>query len=311
MKQDDLLDALKAICPNLSIKAQVTMAEHTFIQLGGIAEIYLQPTTVEEVQAITKFSYARQIPLTILGYGTNVIIRDSGIRGIVMNMNRLDAIYIDEDLITAQCGASIIKVSQAARDNHLSGLEFACGIPGSVGGALMMNAGAYGGEVSFVLKEAKVLTRAGDALTLNASQFEFQYRSSVFEKKGYIVLEALFQLEKAPLKNIQEKMDINTSLREQKQPLEYPSCGSVFKRPSHHFAGKLIADSGLQGLRIGGAEVSTKHAGFIVNIDKATSTDYLELIAHIKKTVMEKYQVELETEVKIIGDPPHRSKSES
>jgi len=311
MKYNDLLDSLKAICPTLSMKTLVTMAEHTFIHVGGIADIYLQPTTSEEVQTITKFSYEHQIPLTVLGYGTNVIIQDSGIRGIVMNMNRLDAIQIDENLITAQCGASIIKVSQAARDSHLSGLEFACGIPGSVGGALMMNAGAYGGEVSFVLKEAKVLTRSGEFLTLNESQFEFSYRSSIFEKEGYIVLQALFQLEQAPLKKIKEKMDLNTSLREQKQPLEYPSCGSVFKRPSHHFAGKLIADSGLQGLRIGGAEVSTKHAGFIVNIDQATSTDYLQLIEHIKKTVMEKYNVELETEVKIIGDPPDHSNSHS
>lgn len=279
------------------------MKDRTFIKVGGKADYYVQPSTLDEVAEVVKFAHAKAIPLTVLGFGSNVIIRDSGIRGIVLNMNLLNAIEVHDQEIMAECGASFIDVSRTARDYSLSGLEFACGIPGSVGGALMMNAGAYGGEVSFVLKQATILTRTGEMKVLDDTQFQFGYRSSVFEREGYIVLKAVFRLEKGELADIQGKMDHFTFLREDKQPLEYPSCGSVFKRPPNMFAGKLIADSGLQGLRIGGAEVSTKHAGFIVNIDNATSTDYLALIEHVKKTVKEKFDVELETEVKIIGDP--------
>ncbi len=290
----------------MDVNVSVLMAEQTFIRMGGLADLYVQPSTMEEVQRIAELAWTYQIPLTVLGYGTNIIIRDGGIRGLVMNMNRLNEVKIDGNIITAQCGASLIEVSRTARDCRLSGLEFACGIPGSIGGALIMNAGAYGGEVSFVLKEAAALTKAGKLIRLKKGEFEFGYRSSIFEKEGHTVLEAVFQLEEGELDSIQEKMDHFTLLREQKQPLEYPSCGSVFKRPPNLFAGKLIQDSGLQGVRIGGAEVSTKHAGFIVNIDRATSTDYLQLIEHVKKTVKEKFQVELETEVKIIGEltPP-------
>ncbi len=291
----------------MSIHLSEQMAKHTFIRLGGAADIYVQPTEVQEVSHIVRIAYNHQIPLTILGFGTNVIISDNGIRGIVLNLNYLNQINVTESTIVAGCGASIIQVSRTARDHHLTGLEFACGIPGSVGGALMMNAGAYGGEVSYVLKSAQALTQSGELLTLQEADFQFGYRSSVFEKEKYIVLEATFVLEKAELAAIQEKMDINTTLREQKQPLEYPSCGSVFKRPPNLFAGKLISDSGLKGFRVGGAEVSTKHAGFIVNIDHATATDYLQLIAHVKKTVKEKFDVELETEVKVIGEPSSNS----
>ncbi|GBF76194.1 UDP-N-acetylenolpyruvoylglucosamine reductase [Paenibacillus sp. 598K] len=286
----------------MQMKPSVVLAEHTFIQTGGVTDLYVQPATHEEAQAVARCCAEHAIPLTVLGFGTNVIIRDSGIRGVVMNLNLLDQITVNDDIIIAGSGASLIEVSRTARDYCLSGLEFACGIPGSVGGALMMNAGAYGGEISFVLARALVLTRAGDLLELYAPQFEFGYRSSVFERAGYIVLEAEFRLEAGELCDIQGKMDHFTFLREDKQPLEYPSCGSVFKRPPGLFAGKLIADSGLQGTRIGGAEVSTKHAGFMVNIDRATSTDYLALIDHVKQAVKARFGVELETEVKIIGD---------
>lgn len=297
-----ILDEIRAICPHTFLRLDELMANHTFIQTGGNADIYIKPENVEEVQKITRFAYFKRIPLTILGYGTNVIIRDSGIRGIVMNLDNLNEIKVHENEIKAESGASIINVSKVARNHHLSGMEFACGIPGSVGGALMMNAGAYGGEIAFVLNKAKVMTMSGDLLTLDKSDFQFGYRTSIFEKEKYMVLEAIFHLEKASLVQIQEKMDRFTSLRQQKQPLEYPSCGSVFKRPPNHFAGKLISDSGLQGKRVGGAEVSTKHAGFIVNVNHATSTDYLHLIQHIQETVKSKYNIEIETEVKIIGE---------
>lgn len=302
MNDSQIFDDIKEICPHTYLELDEPMVNHTFIQMGGNADIYIMPKNLGEAQKITRYSFLNKIPLTILGYGTNVIIRDKGIRGIVMNLNNLNKITVSENEIKAESGASIIDVSQTALKHHLSGMEFACGIPGSVGGALIMNAGAYGGEISFVLKRAKVMTRSGKILILNESEFQFGYRKSVFEKEKYLVLEAIFTLEKADRVEIQERMERFTSLREKNQPLEYPSCGSVFKRPLGHFAGKLISDSGLQGKRIGGAEVSTKHAGFIVNVNHASSTDYLELIQYIQETVKRKFNVDMETEVKIVGE---------
>jgi len=302
MKDSQIFDELKEICPHAFLRLAEPMASHTFIQIGGNADIYIKPENVEEAQKITRYSFLKKIPLTLLGYGTNVIIHDKGIRGIVMNLDNLNKITVYENEIKAESGVSIINVSKTALKHHLSKMEFACGIPGGVGGALIMNAGAYGGEISFVLKRAKVMTRSGKVLILNESEFQFGYRTSVFEKEKYIILEAIFNLEKADKVQIQEKMEKFTFSRNITQPLEYPSCGSVFKRPPGHFAGKLISDSGLQGKRIGGAEVSTKHAGFIVNVNHATSTDYLELIKYIQDTVKRKFNIQMETEVKIVGE---------
>jgi UDP-N-acetylmuramate dehydrogenase len=293
---------LTAICPKTYIKYSEPMENHTFIQTGGIADIYIKPKHINDVQKIIRYAKMNEIPLTVLGFGTNVIIRDKGIRGIVMNLEYLNDITVNENEIIAGCGASIIDVSRTALKHSLSGLEFACGIPGSVGGALVMNAGAYGGEISYVLKNAKAITLSGDILVLNESEFEFGYRKSIFQKENYIILEATFQLINSDPAEIREKMDTFTALREEKQPLEYPSCGSVFKRPPNNFAGKLISDSGLQGTRVGGAEVSKKHAGFIVNVNHATSTDYLKLIQQVKETVKQNFDINLETEVKIIGE---------
>lgn len=291
------MNEFKLRFPNICIRFGERMAKHTFIKTGGIADIYMVPETVEEVQQITTFAFTKKIPLTILGYGSNVIIRDRGIRGIVMNLSNLKKIEVTKNKIIAGSGSSIIDVSKAALEHHLSGLEFACGIPGSVGGAVLMNAGAYGGEISFVLTSAKVLSLSGDILVLDNSELQFGYRSSLIQREKYIVLEATFELESGEQELIQSLMTKNTIARESKQPLEYPSCGSVFKRPPNQFAGKLISESGLQGYQVGGAQVSVKHAGFIVNINQATSTDYLILIRHIQKTVKRRFNVDLETEV--------------
>ncbi|MFP5110674.1 UDP-N-acetylmuramate dehydrogenase, partial [Neobacillus sp. C211] len=247
MNYSQIFDEIKEICPHAFLRLDEPMANHTFIQTGGNADIYIKPENIEEVQKVTRYSFLKRIPLTILGYGTNMIIRDKGIRGIVMNLDNLNKIKVNDNEIKAEGGASIIDVSRVALKHHLSGIEFACGIPGSVGGALIMNAGAYGGEISFVLKKSKVMTMSGKILILNELEFQFGYRTSVFEKEKYIVLEAIFSLEKADKGQIQEKVERFTFLRNEKQPLEYPSCGSVFKRPPNHFAGKLISDSGLQG----------------------------------------------------------------
>ncbi|EPY05427.1 UDP-N-acetylenolpyruvoylglucosamine reductase [Paenibacillus alvei TS-15] len=285
-----------------SIKQGELLKEHTYTRMGGKADLYVTPDNYEGLQVVIDFARQHELPLTILGFGSNLIIKDGGIRGIVVNLNKLNKIERSGDQIIAQSGAAIIDVSRAAREHHLSGLEFACGIPGSVGGALYMNAGAYGGEIADVLESTLVLTPEGELVRLTKEQLELGYRRSNIGPKGYMVLEATFSLVPGEYDAIKAKMDELTFLRESKQPLEYPSCGSVFKRPPGHYAGQLIQESGLQGTRLGGAEVSTKHAGFIVNVDNATAGEYISLIRHVQKTVNERFGVELETEVRIIGE---------
>ncbi|WP_230203613.1 UDP-N-acetylmuramate dehydrogenase [Bacillus massiliigorillae] len=278
------------------------LKKYTFTKTGGHADLLVLPTSYSEVEAVYKYAKQNDLPLTILGNGSNLIIRDGGIRGIVMILTKLNQIIVDGNRIIAQSGATIIDVSRTAQAHNLTGLEFACGIPGTAGGALFMNAGAYGGEVKDVLESAIVLDEEGNLRTLSKDEFDFGYRTSAFAKKNYCVLEGTFLCETGDATSIKEKMDELTYLRESKQPLEYPSCGSVFKRPPGHFAGKLIQDSDLQGVQIGGVQVSTKHAGFMVNVDHGTASDYIELIQHVQKTVYEKFGIQLETEVKIIGE---------
>ncbi|KYG30487.1 UDP-N-acetylmuramate dehydrogenase [Alkalihalobacillus trypoxylicola] len=295
----DLLSILKN---DENIKINQSLSYYTYTKTGGPADVIVFPTSIEQVQQIYMYTLENQLPLTILGNASNLIIKDGGIRGVVMILTEMKQVNRDGYVIKAQSGAAIINVSRFALEHSLTGLEFACGIPGSIGGALYMNAGAYGGEVSDVLVEASVLTKEGQLKTISADQLELGYRTSNIEANGYLVLEATFRLTEGNPAEIKAKMDELTFLRESKQPLEYPSCGSVFKRPPGHFAGKLIQDSHLQGKRIGGAEVSTKHAGFIVNVDGATATDYLELIAHVQNEVRNKFSVELEREVRVIGE---------
>ncbi|KQL50338.1 UDP-N-acetylenolpyruvoylglucosamine reductase [Heyndrickxia shackletonii] len=278
------------------------LKNHTYTKLGGKADFLVTPSTYVELQNIIKFSNKEQIPFTLLGNGSNLIVKDGGIRGIVILLNRFKNIKVDGDKLIAESGAAIIEASRKALDAKLTGLEFACGIPGTVGGALFMNAGAYGGEIKDVLDYAIVVDRNGDIQKRTAADLELDYRTSNIAANRDIVMEAVFQLKPGNYEDIKAVMDDLTFRRESKQPLEYPSCGSVFKRPPGYFAGKLIQDSGLQGTSIGGAEVSTKHAGFIVNKNNATASEYIALIRHVQKTVKEKFNVELEREVKIIGE---------
>lgn len=285
-----------------SIKTNEPLSNYTFTKTGGKGDFVITPKTYQEVQIVYKYSIEHNIPITILGNGSNLIVKDGGIRGLILILTEMNNIHLSDKKIKAQSGASIIEVSRLALKSSLTGLEFACGIPGSIGGALHMNAGAYGGVVSDVLQEALVLDTNGDFLTLSKDEMELDYRKSSIAQKGYIVLEATFGLTPGNFNEIKTKMDELTFLRESKQPLEYPSCGSVFKRPPGYFAGKLIQDSGLQGKQIGGAQVSTKHAGFIINVGSASASDYLELISHIQNTVKTKFGVDLEPEVIIIGE---------
>lgn len=304
LKQEDILQDLKSLIPEDIIKVNEPLKRYTYTETGGNADFYLSPTKNEDVQAIVRYAKEKDIPVTHLGNGSNIIIREGGIRGIVISLLSLNHINVSDDAIIAGSGSAIIDVSRAARDHVLTGLEFACGIPGSVGGAVYMNAGAYGGEIKDCIDYALCVNEEGDLIQFTNKELELDYRNSIVQKQHLVVLEAAFTLEPGKLDEIQAKMDDLTERRESKQPLEYPSCGSVFQRPPGHFAGKLIQDSDLQGYRVGGVEVSKKHAGFMVNVDNGTATDYEDLIHHVQKVVKEKFDVELHREVRIIGEHP-------
>ncbi|MFG6120523.1 UDP-N-acetylmuramate dehydrogenase [Thalassobacillus sp. B23F22_16] len=300
--KEKIYNKLMDIVKEENVKVDEMLRDHLYTRLGGKADFFITPTTYEEIQNVVKFSKEEDVPFTLLGNGSNLIIKDGGIRGIVINLKHLDKISSEGNTVVAQSGARIIDASYYALEQHLSGLEFACGIPGTVGGALYMNAGAYGGEIKDVLDYAYVVDKEGNLVKRLASELDLDYRTSNIPDNGDIVVEATFNLKPGNYEDIKAVMDDLTYKRESKQPLEYPSCGSVFKRPPGYFAGKLIQDSKLQGTNIGGAEVSTKHAGFIVNKNNATTSDYIALIEHVQKTVKEKFGVDLEREVRIIGE---------
>lgn len=293
---------IKQQFPETIVKENENLSNYTYTKTGGPADVLVFPKSKDEVAAIVAWVNEKQAPLTVLGNSSNVIIKDGGIRGIVMILTEMDHMEVKRHRLIVQSGARLIDASRMALAERLSGLEFACGIPGSVGGAVYMNAGAYDGEVEEVIESVVVITREGKIKTYENNELEFSYRHSKLQETNEIVLEVVFHLEKGKQETIKARMDELTALRESKQPLEYPSCGSVFKRPTGYFTGKLIQEAGLQGLIWGGAQVSMKHAGFIVNINSATATDYIELIAHIKEVIMEHYGVPLETEVRIIGE---------
>ena len=293
---------IKQQFPEMIVKENEKLSHYTYTKTGGPADVLVFPKSKDEVAAVVAWVNEKQVPLTVLGNSSNVIIKDGGVRGIVMILTEMDHMEVKRHRLTVQSGARLIDASRMALAERLSGLEFACGIPGSVGGAVYMNAGAYDGEVEEVIESVVVITREGKIKTYSKDELEFSYRHSKLQETNEIVLEVVFELEKGKHEAIKARMDELTALRESKQPLEYPSCGSVFKRPTGYFTGKLIQEAGLQGLTWGGAQVSMKHAGFIVNINQATATDYIELIAHIKKVIMEHYGVPLETEVRIIGE---------
>lgn len=303
MKGKSLVDYTKLLTqhPNLIIKENEPLSNYTYTETGGPADILFFPATIDEVYAVINWVHEEELPLTILGNASNLIVRDGGIRGVTVILTELKQVSVEGTTMVVEAGVPIIEVSETAYAHELSGLEFACGIPGSTGGAVYMNAGAYEGEVKDVITSVTILTREGDIVEASNEEMEFTYRNSILQTTDDIVLDVTFELEKGNPEEIKERMDELTFLRTSKQPLEYPSCGSVFKRPTGHFTGKLIQDAGLQGLTWGGAQVSEKHAGFIVNIDEATATDYVELIKHIQEVILEQFDVELEREVRIIG----------
>lgn len=297
-----LFNRLTEAFPNANIKENEPLSNYTYTETGGPAEVLIFPTSTKEVTEIMNWIKTEDCPLTILGNASNLIVKDGGIKGITIIMTEIKDIVAKGERVTAGAGAAIIDVSQEALNQDLTGLEFACGIPGSIGGAIYMNAGAYGGEVKDCVESVQILTRDGEVKTYSNEEMNFSYRHSYLMDIDDIVLSVTFKLDKGDHSKIKDKMDELTYLRTSKQPLEYPSCGSVFKRPEGYFTGKLIQDAGLQGLVHGGAQVSEKHAGFIVNINNATATDYQELIKQIQDEIYRIYKVNLEREVRIIGE---------
>lgn len=280
-----------------------SMKKHTTFRVGGPADYFTVPVTKEEVKAVVDICKEMQIPYYILGNGSNLLVSDEGYRGVIIQLYKeMSGIEVDGTVIRAQAGASLAKIANAALEAELTGFEFAAGIPGTIGGACVMNAGAYGGEMKDVLVEVTVLTQDGEVLTLVNSELELGYRTSVIAKKDYIVLEAVIELQPGKAEDIKAIMDDLREKRVSKQPLEYPSAGSTFKRPEGHFAGKLIQDAGLRGFKVGGAQVSEKHCGFVINAGNATAHDVDELMKQVSAKVEEQFGVTLEPEVKRLGE---------
>ena len=285
---------------NIIIDAE--MKNYVHFRVGGPADILLIPESKEQVIKTIEICRENNIPFYVIGNGSNLLVKDGGIKGVVIKLKELKNIEVKDNIIEAECGAMLKDVSNAALKNSLTGLEFACGIPGTIGGAVFMNAGAYNGEISNVIESADIINEKSEVVTLCKEELELKYRSSIVMKKNYIVLSAKFKLENGDKKDIKEVVDDLTNKRESKQPLEYPSAGSTFKRPEGYFAGKLIQDAGLKGYSIGGAAVSEKHSGFVINKNNATATDILNLIHHIQEEVKKQFNVELHPEVRIIGE---------
>ena len=279
------------------------MKQHTTFKIGGPADYFLVPETGEEVGEIIKICRKTDTPYFILGNGSNLLVGDGGYRGAVFQVYRnMSAVTVEGTSITAQAGALLSAVAAAAKNASLTGFEFAGGIPGTVGGAAVMNAGAYGGEMKDVLVEVTVMDAEGKIFAISAEKLELGYRTSVIKKAGYIVLEAKIRLKEGDQEAIRERMKELTIQRTTKQPLEYPSAGSTFKRPEGYFAGKLVMDSGLRGYQVGGARVSEKHCGFVINAGDATAKDVRTLMDNVRDIVYEKYGVTLEPEVKFLGE---------
>ncbi len=279
------------------------MSQHTTFRIGGPADVFVMPENYEQIREVLRLCKEEKLPFFVLGNGSNLLVSDSGYRGVIIQMDRnMEEIRLDGEEIHACAGALLSSVAVAARNASLTGFEFAGGIPGTIGGAAVMNAGAYGGELKDVLKEVTVMTREGEILTIPADKLEMGYRTSIIKTAGYLVLEAVISLKKGDEEKIRAVMKELSERRTEKQPLDYPSAGSTFKRPEGYFAGKLIMDSGLRGYRVGGAQVSEKHCGFVINAGGATAEDVRSLMDHVIQVVREKYGVTLEPEVKFLGD---------
>lgn len=303
MNKEAIYAGLCAIFGADRVLTDTPMKDHTTFRVGGPADFMVLPESTDELVQVLDFCQTQAAPFYLMGNGSNLIVRDGGFRGIIVNTREFDDVSVrGENEIAAQGGALLRKVAAKALDNSLAGLAFASGIPGSVGGAVAMNAGAYGGEMKDVIREVRVLTPTGETLTLAGEDCHFGYRKSVIRDNHYIVLSAVFALTPGEHDAIAEEMAALSARRRDKQPLNYPSAGSTFKRPEGYFAGKLIQDAGLKGYTVGGAQVSEKHSGFVINTGGATAADILTLIADVQAQVKAQFGVELTPEVIAIGE---------
>ncbi|MDL2280625.1 UDP-N-acetylmuramate dehydrogenase [Selenomonadales bacterium OttesenSCG-928-I06] len=301
--RNDFVDELRSITKPGCLLFNEPMSAHTTFKIGGPADYLVMPTSFQEVSNIVGLCRKYKVPVTILGNGSNVLVLDKGVRGVVLKFtDKLAYIKYEDDVLYAGTGAMLKDVSKYSLRESLIGLEFAIGIPGSVGGAVFMNAGAYGGEMSQVVSAVTAITEDNKIKRFTKEELNFGYRHSIFQETFTIILEVEFSLRPGDRNEIMTRMDEYTEKRESRQPVDSASAGSVFKRPEGNYAGTLIENSGLKGVRIGGAEVSLKHAGFIVNAGDATAKDVLDLIEKIRATVYDKFQVELKSEVRVIGE---------
>jgi UDP-N-acetylmuramate dehydrogenase len=297
------LDKVCSIVGNDNVSVDEPMKKHTTFRIGGPADYYVMPHSGEEAAQVIKACREWKLPFYILGNGSNLLVSDKGFRGVIIQMfKNYSEVSVDGVCVTARAGALLSKIAKTALENNLTGLEFAAGIPGTLGGAVVMNAGAYGGEMKDVLEEVGVLSGEGEILRLKREELDLGYRTSVIARKGYIVLEAKMRLQEGKREAIASRMEELKEKRVSKQPLELPSAGSTFKRPEGNFAGKLIMEAGLRGFSVGDAQVSEKHCGFVVNKGGATALQVRELMQEVIRRVEETSGVTLEPEVKMLGE---------
>ena len=293
---------IRSIVGEEDVLTDEPLSEHTTFEIGGPADLYVMPEDVDELRDVVTLCREKELPFFILGRGSDLLVSDEGYRGVIVGLSDgLTGVDIDDDDMTCEAGVSLKEAAEMACELGLTGLEFACGIPGTVGGACFMNAGAYDGCIADVLESVRVITPEGDIKQLSCDELDFGYRQSRIHAEGLIVMEATFALRHGDPEQIRAKMDDLTARREEKQPLDMPSAGSTFKRPEGHFAGKLISDAGLQGYQVGGAAVSTKHAGFVVNLGGATAADVHAVIEHVQDEVERQFGVRMEPEVRFLG----------
>lgn len=298
-----VIETLKRFVPEENIYLEEPMKEHTTFRLGGPADCFIEIENEQQLAKVQKYLWQLGLPFFILGRGSNLLVGDFGYRGVVLQVaSKMAEIHVKGTSITAQAGALLSQVAKTAWEHGLTGFEFASGIPGTIGGGVVMNAGAYGGEMKQVVKSVKVLNKESDILELDNETMEFGYRTSAIRNHPFLVTEVTIELEEGNPVTIRNKMQEFAAARKEKQPLEYPSAGSTFKRPEGYFAGELIMKAGLQGYQVGGARVSEKHCGFVINTGDASASNVLEIIKHIQYQVKEKFRVDLEPEIVIIGE---------
>ena len=303
MISEAVIEALQSFIPGENIHLQEPMDQHTTFKVGGPADCLVEPENAEELKNVQRYLRLIEEPFFVLGNGSNLLVGDQGYRGVILQIGpKMSAIRVEGNRITAQAGAPLAKVAHTAQEHALTGLEFASGIPGTIGGGVVMNAGAYGGEMKQVVSSVTVLDKDSNELELDNDTMEFGYRTSVIKNHPFLVTEVTLQLKPGDPFEIKARMEELAARRREKQPLQYASAGSTFKRPEGYYAGELIMNAGMRGYQVGGARVSDKHCGFVINTGSACAADVLDVIREVQRAVKEKFSVDLETEVVMLGE---------